>query len=69
MAAGRQTADDARCVGELEQAFRCWRGWNGGVLPSVARFLSLPVTENDCPRRPNLPQAHFHGHFRKNLVT
>ena len=42
MAAGRQTADDARCVGELEQAFRCWRGWYVGVLPSVARF-SVPT--------------------------
>ena len=69
MAAGKQVADDARCVGVLEQPFRCWRVWYGGVHPSAARFLALPVTENDCLKRSNPPQTHFQGHFRKNLVT
>ena len=39
------------------------------VIPSVARFLAPPVTENDCLKRSNPPQTHFHGNFRKNLVT
>ena len=75
MAGGRQAADDARCVGVLEQPFRCCRGQDGCVLASGARFLALPVTENDCLtennclKRSNPPQTHFHGHFRKNLVT
>ena len=69
MAAGRLAADDARCVGVLEQAFRCWRVLYGGVLPSVARFLALPLTENGCLKRSNPPQTHFDGHFRRNPVT
>ena len=69
MATGRPAADDARCVGVLEQTFRRCRGWDGGVLPSVARFPTLPFTENDCLKRSNPPQTHFDGYFRRNLVT
>ena len=69
MAGGRQAADDARCVGVLEQPFRCCRGRDGCVLASGARFLALPLTENNCLKRSNPPQTYFHGYFRKNLVT
>ena len=69
MSARRQAADDARCVEVLEQVFRSKRVWRGGVLPGVARFPALPATENDCLKRSNPPLTHFHGHFRKNLVT
>ena len=56
-------------AGVSEQPFRCWRVWYGGVVPSVARFLALPLNGNDCLKRSNPPQTHFHGNFRKNLVT
>ncbi len=55
--------------GVSEQTFRRCRGWDGGVLPSVARFPTLPFTENDCLKRSNPPQTHFDGYFRRNLVT
>ena len=69
MAAGRQAADVARCVVVLEQAFLSKRVWYGGVLPSVARFPALPLTQNQCLKRSNPPQTHLDGHFRRNLVT
>ena len=54
----------------------CWSSPSGaGAVETavsslaLARFLALPVTEHDCLKRSNPPQAHFHGHFRKNLVT
>ncbi len=55
--------------GVSEQPFLCCGVWHGGVLASVARFPALPPNENGCLKRSNPPQTHFHGNFRKNLVT
>ena len=54
----------------------CWSSPSGAGAfgtavssPGAARFLALSVTENACLKRSNPPQTHFHGHFRRNLVT